>query len=575
MMDQRRALFPFSIDRKIVFFLMAACALAYCSLAYELILAKLIAEMTGNPLLWENLSMGSFLLGLGARSLVEKPSGHRGAFRELIHTEICIITAMVVSVLAIFGAEIFYRIYIYSDGSGRSLWPFPPVWLLGGLSQLAPFWVGWLSSFELLFFLHFKNGTFIQRQEAKVLATYHLGALVATLTFPYVLLKSWSPVEMAGSVALINFALLTSLWVFFRKNIVKKCDFASNSPSFFSLFMPLAAIVLMFFLSPSVERLSRKNFYHNRLSWVFDTRGIYDYRQPIGYWDLMPAMKTKPDVERIRTPYQVIDVIREPKESEDQRGASAGALHINGRFQIDTNTSRQYHEPMVHVAMGLWHEPRQRVLILGGGDGALARELRRYDATIKEAVLVDIDAQMIRLAKTEPFLRQINGDALSWPKLNVVVGDAMSYLRQKGTLFDAIFLDLTYPYEFDSVRFYSVEFFRLMKSRLGPSGFFVLGSPVDLIGSEHSKWRDILYSTVHAAGYSEQIAVNGKLDHFLIASTRQLESAPSVETLRILVAGDTSFIHDVQVKRLSRKIRKDLINSVMRPQSLGVEDTFF
>lgn len=564
-----------SLDLKVTYFLMAACAFAFCSLAYELILAKMIAELTGNPLLWENLSMGSFLLGLGARSLSHTESDDRSMCRRLIQTEIAIISAMTVSVLGILGAEMVYRIYIYPSGIGRDLWPFPPVWILGGFSQVAPFCVGWLSGFELLFFLHFRAGGFTRRQEAKVLATYHIGALAATVAFPWFILKTWSPVEMAVCITSINLAILLIAQFFLHKKNVLQVTKVKKNRFFFMTLAPLFAILILAILSPGVEKIGRKNFYFNRVSWASDARGIYDYRGPVGLLELMPVMEEKPAVERIRTPYQIIDVVRLTNPTYPESKRPSGTLHINGRFQIHSETSEDYHQPMVHVPMALSDHEVRRVLVLGGGDGALVREIRHYHPSVEEVVLVDIDAAMIRLAKTEPFLRGLNDDAFLWPNLKVVIGDAMAYLRQEKKLFDAIFLDITYPYEFDSTRFYSLEFFRLIGRRLSESGFFVVGSPIDLIRDRHSHWLDVLYSTVHAAGFPVQVAINGKRDHFLLASKSRLLSVDKLYDFRKGKTNHLSKYRDLKVVQLQRRPRADLVNSVMQPQALGVEDTFF
>jgi spermidine synthase len=562
-------------DLRVAYFLMAACALAFCSLAYELILAKMIAELTGNPLLWENLSMGSFLLGLGARSLTHTESDDSSMCRRLIRTEVIIISAMAISVLGLLGAEMVYRIYIYTSGIGRDLWPFPPVWILGGFSQVAPFCIGWLSGFELLFFLHFKGGGYISRQEAKVLATYHIGALVATVSFPWFILKTWSPVEMTICITLINLAILLIVQVFFLKKTTLHVTKDRNFQFYVMVLMPLLGILMLALFSPRLEKLSRKNLYFNRVSWASDARGIYDYRGPVGLLELMSEMEEKPDVERIRTPYQVIDVVRLNNATSAESKGPSGTLHINGRFQIHSDTSQDYHQPMVHVPMALSVHAVRRILVLGGGDGALVREIRHYDPTVAEVVLVDIDSAMIRLAKTEPFLRALNDDALLWPKVNVVIGDAMAYLRQEKHVFDAIYLDITYPYEFDSTRFYSLEFFRLIGRRLSEAGFFVVGSPIDLIRDRHSHWLDVLYSTVHAAGFPVQVAINGKRDHFLLASKSRLQSVDVLYDSSTKKAHDVIRNRDLKVVQLERRPRADLVNSVMQPKALGVDDTFF
>lgn len=312
----------------------------------------------------------------------------------------------------------------------------------------------------------------------------------------------------------------------------------------------------------------------NRLDWSYDGRGIYRYEPPVGPFDLLGKSSQWSPVERIRTPYQVIDVVRSRLEP-DARAAS-WALHINGRFQIGTSSSAAYHELMAHVPLGLARHAIKRVLVLGGGDGALVHELRKHRDTLEEVVLVDIDDRMLELARSDPMLVGLNGGATLWPGLEVFVGDAMSFLRETERRFDAIFVDLTYPYEFDSARFYSLEFFRLMHRRLAAQGFFVVGSPVDLTAAESGEWRQTLFSTVHAAGYREQLGLSARQDHFLVAAKETLALRPEIRfELESLRETSADAREAWTLSRLEMAPRKEMVNSVMRPRPLGVRDGFF
>ncbi len=64
-------------------------------------------------------------------------------------------------------------------------------------------------------------------------------------------------------------------------------------------------------------------------------------------------------------------------------------LYLNGNEQLCSMDEVMYHEPLVHPAMSLHHNPKN-ILIMGGGDGCAAREILKYP-TVKDITLVDLD----------------------------------------------------------------------------------------------------------------------------------------------------------------------------------------
>jgi spermidine synthase len=52
-------------------------------------------------------------------------------------------------------------------------------------------------------------------------------------------------------------------------------------------------------------------------------------------------------------------------------------LFLNGNLQFHSRDEYRYHEALVHPAMAAHGAPR-RVLVLGGGDGMVVREVLRH-----------------------------------------------------------------------------------------------------------------------------------------------------------------------------------------------------
>ncbi|HXN15609.1 MAG TPA: polyamine aminopropyltransferase, partial [Usitatibacter sp.] len=112
-------------------------------------------------------------------------------------------------------------------------------------------------------------------------------------------------------------------------------------------------------------------------------------------------------------------------------------------------------------------------LVLGGGDGLAARELLRY-GSLENIVLVDIDAEVTQLFRTEPRLARLNASALANPRLEIVNQDAWRWLDASPARFDAIVVDLPDPSNFALGKLYSTTFYRLLRQHLNDEGVIAL-----------------------------------------------------------------------------------------------------
>lgn len=118
--------------------------------------------------------------------------------------------------------------------------------------------------------------------------------------------------------------------------------------------------------------------------------------------------------------------------------------------------------------------PHARVLILGGGDGLAAREvLRRRD--VRRVDVVELDAGLVRLARSDPGLSALNGHAYDDPRVRVTTADALGWLRRApGGRYDVVVADLPDPGITASTKLYSQEFYGLARRALAPDGRLVV-----------------------------------------------------------------------------------------------------
>lgn len=126
-------------------------------------------------------------------------------------------------------------------------------------------------------------------------------------------------------------------------------------------------------------------------------------------WSQMAFQKMydAPIVFQATTKYQHIVMTKgvHPRDPMD----SNYELYLNGNKQFSSVDEAYYHEYLVHPAMSLAGS-RERVLVLGGGDGLAVREILKYP-DVKQITLVDLDPEMIRLAQTNPILKRLNKNA--------------------------------------------------------------------------------------------------------------------------------------------------------------------
>ena len=177
--------------------------------------------------------------------------------------------------------------------------------------------------------------------------------------------------------------------------------------------------------------------------------------------------------------------------------AAGVRLYLNGNLQFFSRDEYRYHEALVHPALSAAVAPR-RVLVLGGGDGMAVREVLKYPS-VEKVTLVELDSHMTRLFSTQPLLRELNGDALRSPKVEIVNADAFTWLDRHDEIFDAIVVDFPDPTNFSIGKLYTRTFYEMLDRHLSASGYAVIQTTSPLIARK-SFWT--IATTIEAAGLS-------------------------------------------------------------------------
>lgn len=103
-----------------------------------------------------------------------------------------------------------------------------------------------------------------------------------------------------------------------------------------------------------------------------------------------------------------------------------------------------YHRPFVHGAAALCNSAPRTALLIGGGEGSMARELLKYN-TIEIIDQIDWDADLINYFKQPTVAALWNGSAYEDPRLRVHVEDAFTSRVWAERTYDLILMDLCDP----------------------------------------------------------------------------------------------------------------------------------
>jgi spermidine synthase len=116
-------------------------------------------------------------------------------------------------------------------------------------------------------------------------------------------------------------------------------------------------------------------------------------------------------------------------------------MALDGVIQTTEHDEFVYHEMMVHVPM-LSHTNPESVLIIGGGDGGILREVLKHDS-VKHVTQVEIDQGVVDMC-VQYFPNHSQG-AFDDPRLQLVITDGAAFIDNNTQQFDVIITDSTDP----------------------------------------------------------------------------------------------------------------------------------
>ena len=155
-------------------------------------------------------------------------------------------------------------------------------------------------------------------------------------------------------------------------------------------------------------------------------------------------------------------------------------LTLDGVVQTTEGDEFVYHEMLTHVPL-MAHGAVRRVLIIGGGDGDMAREVLKHKA-VEKLTMVEIDRGVVDMSREH--LPSLSAGAFDDPRLDLVITDGAKFVAETAERFDVVIVDSTDPIGPGEVLF-TAEFYANCKRCLTEGGIVVTQNGVPALqGSE-------------------------------------------------------------------------------------------
>lgn len=500
------------------------------SLGYERMAAQLIGAFTGQVDRFEALVLGVFLGAMGLGMLCCSDSRGSIPGLRLLRIELILCLCGFLLPTALYSLHLIFQIYLRIPNLRFLIWGLPSAEVLAFLCMPVPILLGWASGQEFVLVVKLKRNS--RRGRNLILASAYLGSLSTALIYP-LWLQLYSPVTVGCGFGLANLLLLSGLLWHYR-------DIPWHLKG-------LTVIALLGGLSIAAAReeisdIYLRNLYHHRST--FSVAKVVLWEQPRGFLNLLSDTVSLPEVKRVYSRYQRIDVVYENHWDKHF------TLYLDGHYQFSTKREKQYHETMVKVPLATRSKTLERALIVGGGDGLLVRTLREYSPEV-QITLVELDPAMIALAGQSP-LRDINQNALADSGLRVVIADAFQWVRHHQGRYDAVFADFPFPYSLSTARLFSREFFSAVRHLLVKDGFLMMNAPS--LGWRDQDTSERLVASLLKAGFGHIARVVEPGEHFIMATiSMPLEDGPNFEVRD----HEHSGLQALSVLRPSQLLRSD------------------
>ena len=157
-------------------------------------------------------------------------------------------------------------------------------------------------------------------------------------------------------------------------------------------------------------------------------------------------------------------------------------MMLDGVTQTTEADEFIYHEMLAHLPI-LAHGDAKKVLIIGGGDGGMLREVLRH-TSVELCTMVEIDPSVVELSKQ--YLPNHSAGAFDDPRTHLVFDDGAAFVKNPPHTYDVMIVDSTDPIGPGEVLFQDT-FYANARRCLNPGGILVTQNGVPFMQPDELK----------------------------------------------------------------------------------------
>lgn len=199
----------------------------------------------------------------------------------------------------------------------------------------------------------------------------------------------------------------------------------------------------------------------------------------------------------------------------------AGQLNVyeNSDLQFYTQ-NMMINEEAVHFAM-VQHKNPRRVLLVSGGISGMIKEIEKYN--IEKITYLEINPEMLKS------LNQFDSTVFKSDKVEIIKSDIRNFISKSNKTYDVILLNLPPPSSLGLNRFYTREFFGILKKNCTSETVICtsLPSTANYAGENELEVNSSLWKTLRLY-FKNTLVLTGEKNYFL-ASDQVLTTGISKE----------------------------------------------
>jgi spermidine synthase len=434
---------------------LAVIIVSLCSITYELIIAQSLSVISGDTVTRYCTTIGIFLFSLGIGSFLVR--WLKNSIVSIMWVEIGLSIIGGCSACIIFFVDTFVPLETYGE------YLFSASWTVLIISNILIVIIGILSGMEIPLFADLiskEKSSISSGTLSSVLGWDYVGALIGAVMFPLVFYPKLGILRISFIIGILNLIVSAYLLIIYRKKIRLKLGYI------------LAIAFSICLLLIGVYKALHIREY-------FDYRFLRTYNLISSEGKILFCKQTL---------YQRVIF------AEDMDRL---ILILDQEDQFYSDREFVYHEAFVHPVMIMKEKKAKKILILGGGDGLLLREVLKYD-WVERADQVDIDPVITNYALNNSWLKKINNGSLRDKRVKVFNADAAVYIRKYSDFYDIIFLDFPDIFNSKVTKLHTKEFYTYLFRALKKDGILVNHSLTD-----RKKANKIIQTNLHYAGFKD------------------------------------------------------------------------